>query len=200
MTKSWILNQYKSWRKKNKKSTEWWIFWKKSTAAFSQTFYKLAVTTCGLVWWIRIVKSQGVSLHLLANSFPRHFFKCTDPNMPKAGQGKNSERDFPLEFAGPSPSVRQWRLQRRAEGKPSEAHLEALSREVPDCKRFMKRLKNKKKKKKFLQDTLNFDPVQCRGCPEVSTGKLSRGSTPKIQRAKSKTGGKKELTSDSQSK
>ena len=58
----------------------------------------------------------------------------------------------------------------------------------------MKRSKNQKKK--FFQDTLNFDPVQYRGCPEVSTGKLSRDSTPKVQKAKSKTGEKKELTSD----
>lgn len=33
--------------------------------------------------------------------------------------------------------------------------------------------------------------MQWRGCPEVSTGKLSRESTPKVQKAKSKTGGKK---------
>lgn len=155
------------------------------------------MTTCGLVRWIRIVKSQGVSLHLLANSFPRHFSKRKDLICQKLGQGKNSERDFPLESVGPSPSVSQWRLPRRAEGNPSGTHSEALSREVTDCKRYMKRSKNQKKKK-FLQDTLNFDPVQWRGCPEVSTGKLSRESTPKVQKAKSKTGGKKELTSDQQ--
>lgn len=105
------------------------------------------MTTCGLVRWIRIVKSQGVSLHLLANSFPRHFSKRKDLICQKLGQGKNSERDFPLEFVGPSPSVSQWRLPRRAEGNPSGTHSEALSREVTDCKRYMKRSKNQKKKK-----------------------------------------------------